>query len=74
MKKTWFADIILPFAVRGRFTYMIPENLTINVKPGVRVMVPFGNKNLYSGIVCKVHSNKPDTNKVKSICAAKGKY
>jgi primosomal protein N' (replication factor Y) len=67
MKNTCFADIILPLAVRGRFTYRIPENMLDIVKPGIRVMVQFGNKNLYSGIVCKIHNNPPDFKNVKSI-------
>ena len=62
-----FADIILPLAVRGRFTYMIPDNLACIVKPGVRVEVQFGGKNLYSGIVCNVHNIKPDIKNVKEI-------
>lgn len=67
MTKTLFADIILPLAVRGRFTYMIPDELGDKIEPGVRVMVPFGGKNLYSGIVCKVHDVPPSFTKVKSV-------
>ena len=37
------------------------------VKPGIRVTVQFGNRNLYSGIVCKIHDNPPDFENVKSI-------
>ena len=48
MTNNRFADIILPLAVRGRFTYRIPEEpALIRLRPGVRVMVPFGGKNLY---------------------------
>ena len=67
MKNTRFADIILPLAVRGRFTYRIPENMLDSIKPGIRVTVQFGNRNLYSGIVCKIHDNPPDFENVKSI-------
>jgi primosomal protein N' (replication factor Y) (superfamily II helicase) len=62
-----FADIILPLAVRGRFTYRIPDDFLDKVIPGVRVMVQFGRKNLYSGIVCNLHNNDPDIKKVKQI-------
>jgi primosomal protein N' (replication factor Y) (superfamily II helicase) len=67
MSKTWYADIILPFAVRGRFSYLIPGDLLDSVKPGVRVIVPFGGKNLYSGIVRDIHDNVPDFKNVKPI-------
>ena len=62
-----FADIILPIAVRGRFTYRIPEELLDKVKPGVRVVVPFGGRNLYSGIVCNTHDRLPDFKNLKTI-------
>jgi primosomal protein N' (replication factor Y) len=67
MTKNQFADIILPFAVRGRFTYRVPEELSAYVIPGVMVTVQFGGRNLYSGIVCTVHNNTPDIKNVKSI-------
>jgi primosomal protein N' (replication factor Y) (superfamily II helicase) len=67
MTKTLFADIILPLAVRGRFTYFIPDELSGKIVPGVRVMVPFGGKNLYSGVVCKVHNIEPSYKNVKSV-------
>src|SRR5450759_2606049 len=67
MKNTLFADIILPLAVRGRFTYMVPADIPDTIRPGVRVTVPFGGRNLYSGIVCKVHDIPPDFKNVKSI-------
>jgi primosomal protein N' (replication factor Y) len=62
-----FADIILPIAVRGRFTYRIPENLVNKIRPGVRVTVPFGRQNLYSGIVCSVHDRQPDVKNLRYI-------
>src|SRR5665648_678165 len=62
-----FADIILPLAVRGRFTYSIPDSIMRSVYPGVRVIVQFGGKNLYSGIVCNIHNNQPDIKYVKPI-------
>jgi len=63
----WFADIILPLAVRGRFTYLIPDHILDFVKPGVRVRVQFGGRNLYSGIVCNIHNSPPNYQNVKTI-------
>jgi primosomal protein N' (replication factor Y) len=67
MTNSWFADIILPLAVRGRFTYRIPDGMLDRVKPGVRVTVQFGGRNFYSGIVCNIHDKSPDIKNVKSI-------
>src|SRR5664280_1528900 len=67
MSNNRFADIILPFAVHGRFTYMVPEELSADVRPGVMVTVQFGGKNLYSGIVCSLHDKTPEIKNVKSI-------
>jgi primosomal protein N' (replication factor Y) len=62
-----FADIILPLAVRGRFTYMIPDNIAEKVMPGVMVKVQFGSGKQYSGIVCSVHDNKPGIKNIKPV-------
>lgn len=62
-----YADIILPLAVRGRFTYSIPDELLGKIVPGMRVIVPFGSKNLYSGIVSIAHNNDPGYKIVKPI-------
>jgi primosomal protein N' (replication factor Y) len=67
MTSNRFADIILPLAVRGRFTYAIPEEIAREVIPGVMVTVQFGGRNLYSGIVCRVHDSKPEIKNVRSI-------
>jgi primosomal protein N' (replication factor Y) len=68
-----FADIILPLAVRGRFTYRIPEEISGVIKPGVMVTVQFGGRNIYSGIVCALHDNIPDISKIKSIISVTDK-
>jgi primosomal protein N' (replication factor Y) len=67
MTSSLFADIILPLAVRGRFTYKIPDHISGYIRPGVMVTVPFGGRTLYSGIVVKVHDNSPDIKNVRTI-------
>jgi primosomal protein N' (replication factor Y) len=62
-----FADIILPVAVKGRFTYSIPEHLSGTIKSGVRVTVQFGNKKLYSGIVCRMHDEIPELMNIRPL-------
>jgi len=67
MTENRFADIILPLAVRGRFTYRIPDAIMETIKPGVMVLVQFGGKNQYSGIVHKIHNRPPGFKNVKTI-------
>jgi primosomal protein N' (replication factor Y) (superfamily II helicase) len=67
MANNLFADIILPLAVRGRFTYRIPDNLAESIRPGVMVTVQFGGRRLYSGIVCSVHDRPPDIRNVRPV-------
>jgi primosomal protein N' (replication factor Y) (superfamily II helicase) len=62
-----FADIILPLAVRGRFTYRIPDNLAGKVIHGALVTVPFGGRTLYTGVVTRVHDKSPDIKNIKSV-------
>jgi primosomal protein N' (replication factor Y) len=62
-----FANIILPIAVKARFTYRIPGHLAEVVKPGVRVLVQLGNKKLYSGIVCSIHNETPSIKNIRPI-------
>ncbi|MCX6332730.1 MAG: primosomal protein N' [Bacteroidia bacterium] len=62
-----FAEIILPVAVKGRFTYSIPGHLAGIVKPGVRAAVQFGSKKLYSGIICRVHDETPNLKKIRPL-------
>lgn len=54
-----YADIILPLPLSRLFTYIIPDT-EISVISGKRVVVQFGKKKIYTGIVRKVHSIKPD--------------
>lgn len=68
MKKELFAEVILPLAVKGTFTYRIPEELASKVFQGSRVVVSFGNKKLYSGIVSEISSEvHGEMRKIKDI-------
>lgn len=56
-----FADVILPLAVPGRFTFAIPDGAG-TVHAGMRVAVPFGRGGkLYGGLVRRVHDEAPST-------------
>lgn len=63
-----FADIILPLKLQGTFTYKVPTDFAMAIKPGHRVVVQFGRQQkMYTAIVLKVHRNKPELGIVKSI-------
>ena len=62
-----FADIILPLSLERNYTFGIPIELHDKVKVGCRVEVQFGKRKVYSGIVKKIHANKPEYYQVKPI-------
>ncbi|MDO5570969.1 MAG: primosomal protein N' [Bacteroidales bacterium] len=64
-----FADIILPLPLKGYFTYIIPQDMIDSVHCGSRVIVPFGKKKFYTGIVVFLHGIKPTLYETKEIFA-----
>ena len=54
-----YASVLLPLAVKGSFTYHLPETLREKVEVGMRVVVQFGAKRYYTGIVVALHSQLP---------------
>ena len=67
MAHQFFAEIILPLALPGTFTYhLLPEEKS-RLEIGQRVAVPFGSKKLYTGIVHSFHQNQPELYKTKGI-------
>ncbi|MCU0393793.1 MAG: primosomal protein N' [Thermoflexibacter sp.] len=66
-KVTFFADVILPVPVEGRFTYRIPAELNEKVKEGARVVVNFGKRRVLTGIVMRVHQEASLTHQAKYL-------
>lgn len=54
-----FAQIVLPLKLKGTFTYKIPTELHSSIKKGMRVLVPFGGRKIYTGIVVDIHYSEP---------------
>jgi primosomal protein N' (replication factor Y) len=67
MKSEIFADVILPLPLPRLFTYNVPDDLANGLVPGTRVVVPFGKKKQYSGIVFSLHHNKPTEYETKPL-------
>ncbi|MFO7868016.1 MAG: primosomal protein N' [Bacteroidales bacterium] len=61
------AEIILPFAIGNSFTYSIPKEVESTISVGMRVIVPFGKKKLYAGIVYSLHNNNTHKFTIKPI-------
>ena len=62
-----YADVILPLPLYSSYTYSIPENLQEEVQVGSRVLVQFGKKKYYTGIIEAIHSNSPTGYEVKPL-------
>ena len=62
-----FADVAVPVAVRGTFTYAIPDHLRDDVRLGSRVEVPLGTKRT-TGFVVSLRDDAT-TEKLKPIHA-----
>lgn len=64
-----YADVILPLNLPGMLTYGVPVDMQDRIQVGMRVEVALGRNKLYSGIVGRLHSDKPDAYQVKPIRA-----
>ncbi|WP_294269662.1 primosomal protein N' [uncultured Chryseobacterium sp.] len=62
-----YAQIILPLNLKGSFTYTVPEELIPQIQEGMRVLVPFRGKKIYTGIVFELHQNQPEGFLAKDI-------
>ena len=64
-----FVDVILPLPLQASFTYALPPEMDGQVQIGCRVVVSFGRKKFYTGIVRNVHYLKPQEYEVKDVSA-----
>jgi primosomal protein N' (replication factor Y) len=54
-----FCDVSLPTPLDRAFTYSLPETLRHRVKPGARVIVPFGPRRI-TGVALRLHNEPPE--------------
>ncbi len=59
-----FAEIILPLPLEGTFTYIAPNQY---IDLGFRVVVNFGKKKIYTGIVSEIHDREPEGYQPKAV-------
>ena len=62
-----YVDVILPLPIKNTFTYFFKKKTFLNIGVGMRVVVPFGKNRIFTGIISRIHSNKPLNYEVKSI-------
>lgn len=55
-----YIEVIVPLPLEANFTYLVPDKWETIVNIGMRVIVPFGKKKLYTAIVSHIHTQKPD--------------
>lgn len=65
MKKC--VDVIVPLPVTGQFTYSVPEGMEDKVKEGCRVIVPFGVRKYYTGIVVQTGTTPSGNYEIKDV-------
>lgn len=63
----FFLDVILPLPLKETFTYAITPAEAEVLKPGMRVVVPFGKRKMFTAIVFNVHQNAPKAYEPKQI-------
>ena len=63
----YYVDVILPIAVNQKFTYIISKDEYDFIKPGLRIIVPFGKSKIYTSIVVEKHNLPPLSYEAKPI-------
>src|ERR1051326_5521651 len=53
-----YCDVSLPVPLDQPFTYSLPETLRHRVRPGSRLLVPFGTRKL-TGVILRCHDEPP---------------
>jgi primosomal protein N' (replication factor Y) (superfamily II helicase) len=66
-KVTLFSEIVLPVPVAKLFTYRVPDVFNDRIKIGQRVIVPFGQKKILTGIIAQLHQQPPKDYEAKYI-------
>lgn len=62
-----YANVILPMQLDGTFSYAVPAELADKTGVGFRVIVPFGKKHYYTGLIESLTAEKPDHINIREI-------
>ncbi len=61
-----YVDVILPLPLQNTFTYEVPSEFEA-IEVGMRVVVQFGQKKLYTAVIFKIHNETPKNYSAKPI-------
>lgn len=64
---TFFCEVMLPVPLANYFTYRVPRDLQGEIQKGQRVIVPFGDRKILTGIVMSVHTTPPKAYEAKYV-------
>ena len=62
-----YLEVILPLPLEGYFTYAIEDELFHSSIVGCRVIVPFGKRKIYTGVVAREIDSKPNFHNLKEV-------
>jgi primosomal protein N' (replication factor Y) len=62
-----YIDVILPLALANTYTYRISGEMAMLARVGMRIIVPFGKKKFYTGLVYELHNREPEHVEVKEV-------
>lgn len=62
-----YLEVLLPLPLNTTFTYRVPPEMYASVEIGYRVIVPFGKKKFYTGIVTAILNSPPSQVEIKDI-------
>lgn len=54
-----YAEVVLPLALAKNYTYAIPEEWQGKAVPGVRVVVQFGKRKMYTALIWRISQTPP---------------
>lgn len=63
----FFVDVVIPLALNQIFTYQVSEAEYHFIKPGFRIVVPFGKSKVYTSLALNTHKNPPSLYEAKEI-------
>jgi len=62
-----FVEVILPFQLSQLFTYRVPQDMVFYAALGKRVIVQFGAKKYYTGLIRRITQTCPPNIEIKNI-------
>jgi primosomal protein N' (replication factor Y) len=66
METAAYCDVALPLPLDRAFTYELPDTLRHRVRPGCRLLVPFGGRKL-AGVVLRTHDERPEASPKEAL-------